>query len=115
MITPVEIYAEINSHPPLMQAEVQEQFLGQDIEWPLTFVSGTADKRGGAQLTFRFKPSHPRPFAGIYGEVPLSEYPWLKTLPADTPVRVKGRIRQVNELTIKLDILELSLQEPALR
>ena len=107
------IYQDIESHPPLMQAEARRKYRGQAIEWLLTFVSGSVDQ-GKAQLAFRSEPRLSGPLAGIWGDVALSEYPWLKTLPAETPLRVKARIKKVDGLAMTLDILELSLPEPAM-
>ena len=45
----------------------------------------------------------------VEGTVSLAKYPWLKTLRADAPVRVRGRIRGIGVLSIELEISELSL------
>jgi hypothetical protein len=111
MLTPEEIYKEIDSHPPLMQDTAKEKYIGQTVDWPLLFIDGSVNERGEARLTFRYDRQTSYPLAGIRGVVALSEHPWLKTLPAETPVRVKAQIRELDALVIKLDILELSLPQ----
>ena len=112
MLEPSHIYQDVESHPPLMQEEAQRKYIGQEVEWRLAFFSGSM-QQDQAHLMFRCELRQVRPFGGITGTVSLSSYPWLKTLPADEPVLVKGRIRRVNSMTIELDILELSIPEPA--
>ena len=115
MITPAEIYTDINSHPPLMQDDAKKKYIGQEVEWLLTFSSGSVE-HDEAHVMFRSEGrslGRAAGLGGVSGDVSLSAYPWLKTLRADEPVRVRGRIRGIHFIAIELDILELSVPEPA--
>jgi hypothetical protein len=114
MITPAEIYADVHSHPPLMQDDAKAKYIGQEVEWLLAFSSGSVDD-DQARLMFHSRSrGELNPFGGVAGWVSLSAYPWLKTLRADELVLVRGRIRRVHFIAIDLDILELALPEPAI-
>ena len=110
MLKPTEIYAEIDSHPPLMQEGAKEKYLGQEVDWQLIFFSGSVEKNGQARLAFHCEP---RAMGMVVGTASLAEYPWLKTLRADAAVRVRGRIQGIDSIAITLDGLEVSLPEPA--
>ena len=109
MLTPADIYADIESYPPLMQDEIKEKYVGQEVEWLVSFFSGSIHG-GKARLMFHHAS---RRIGGVTGVVALAEYPWLKSLRVDEPTRVKGRIRQIDAMAIELDILGLSIPEPA--
>lgn len=113
MLEPSKIYEDIESHPPLMQEEAQRKYIGQEIEWSLTFTGGYVHD-GMCHLRFRSGPRLSAPNGGVRCAVPLSRYSWLKTMQAETPVQVRGRIREINVLAIELDALELSLSESAI-
>ena len=104
-LDPSEIYADIISRPPLMRAQAAKAYIGKDVDWVLSYANGNELSLGEAWVAFR---SGPREIRMIAGTVPLSKYPELKSLPADTAVRVRGKIREVETLIIELDIAELS-------
>jgi len=108
-LEPETIYSDINSYPPLMREERKRAYIGKEVEWQVTLADGYEDK-GRVHLTFHCEP---RVLRLVSGTVRLSEYPWLKSLRADEPVQVRGRIRRLGGMAIELDILELNLQEPA--
>ena len=108
-LEPETIDADINSHPPLMREKIKREYLGKEVEWLVTFADGYEEK-GKAHLTFHCEP---RALRLVSGTVVLSDYPWLKSLRADEPVQVRGRIRRLGGMAIELDVLELSLPEPA--
>ena len=82
VLEPATIFAEIEAQPPLMPDEAAEAYLGQEVNWALTFSSGTKDRSGNARLSFRTPDELVRK---VHGTVRLSEYPWLNSLPADAP------------------------------
>ena len=108
-LEPETIYADINSHPPLMREKIKRGYLGKPVEWLVTFADGYEEK-GKAHLTFHCEP---RALRLVSGTVALSDYPWLKSLRADEAIRVRGRIQRIGGMAIDLDILEVSLPEPA--
>jgi hypothetical protein len=105
-LDPANIFAEIEAHPPLMRAEAANTYVGKDIDWLLTFFSGHELGIGRARLTFRIASQG---IGMVVGAVSLSDYPWLKSLHADEPVRVRGRIRKIDTMSIELEISELLL------
>ena len=110
MLKPADIYADIDSHPPLMQEDAKEKYLGQEVDWQLKFFSGSVEKKEQARVAFRQELRTP---GLVVGTVSLSDYPWLKALRADAVVRVRGRISSIDSMAIALDGLEVSLPEPA--
>ena len=74
---PSSIFAEIEAQPPLMRAEVSQRYLGEEIDWLLTFTKGRELDAGRAWLTFDFDP---RSIKMIVGEVGLAEYPQLRMI-----------------------------------
>ncbi len=104
VLQPTEIGAAIASHPPLMQEEAREQYLGREIEWLLPFSNGLVE-HGQARLTFYLNARAPWM---IVGAVSLADYPWLKSLPAKEMLRVRGRIRKIDAMAVYLDIAHLS-------
>ena len=109
MLRPAGIYAEIKSQPPLMRDEAGHKYVGREVEWLVTFANGW-ESEGQAHLSFCVEP---HVISMVKGTVSLADYPWLKSLRADAVVRVRGRIRRVESMTIELDKLELGLPETA--
>lgn len=108
MITPADIYREIESHPPLMREDVGKSYIGNEVEWIVTFTSGSVH-HDHAQLTCWVE-GH-RPPKMVFADVSLATYPWLKSLPADTAIRMRGRIRAIDAMAITLDIAEISIPD----
>src|SRR3989338_552688 len=80
MLELATIDQNIESHPPLMQEAAKKKYLGREVEWPLTFFSGSLRPDGRAHVMFHHAS---RRFGGVTGDVVLSNYPWLKALRAD--------------------------------
>ena len=109
LLQPAAIGADIDAQPPLKRQEICQAYVGKEVDWLATFINGWKEPKGRAGLAFQVEPHG----MTIFGMVPLASYPWLESLGADETVRVRGRIRKVNALSITLDILELSVPEPA--
>lgn len=105
MLEPTEIYAEIDSRPPLTRTEAARAYAGKDVDWTLWYVFGRERSSGQVHLAFQIARQEVRMAAGT---VALSDYPWLKSLRADQAVRVRGKIRHIGTLTIEVDIAELT-------
>ena len=110
MLQPADISAAIHSHPPLKRQGICKTYVGKEVDWLATFINGWKEPKGRAGLAFQVEPHG----MTIFGMVPLASYPWLESLGANTAVRVRGKIRKLNALSITLDILELALPEPAI-
>ena len=102
------IFADIEAQPPLMRAEVSQRYLGEEIDWLLTFTNGRELDAGRAWLTFDFDP---RSIKVIVAEVGLAEYPHLRTMRAGELLRIRGTIRKINALSIELEITALQLAQ----
>ena len=105
-LDPSSIYADFESRPPLIREEAQEAYRGKEVDWRLTFANGSAH---GEQVHVTFFASSRRARL-VAGDVLLSDHPWLKSLRVNEPVRLRGRIREVNAFAIYLDIDELSYE-----
>ena len=105
-LDPADIFAELKAQPPLTREEAARAYVDQEVDWMLTFADGSEDNSGRAHLIFRIPKQMLRIVESI---VSLSDYPWLKSLRADAPVRVRGRIRAIGVLFIELEISDLSL------
>ena len=103
-LDPLAIYANIESHPPLMREEAQQPYLGKEVDWRLTFAHGSA-KGDEVHVSFFVRSPKARLVAG---DVRLTDHPWLKSLHVNEPVRVHGRIREVSDVAIYLHIDHLS-------
>ena len=84
-----------------MRARAAKAYLGQEVEWALTFANGSEEPDGRAWLIFR-RDLHDLEL--ITGAVSLASYPSLRSLQPGEPVRVRGKIRKANPLYIELDI-----------
>jgi len=104
-----EIFADIKAQPPLMREQAAKAYLGQEVDWALTFTNGSEEPIGRAWLMLR---RNPRDLELIVGGVSLATYPSLRSLRPGEPVRVRGRIRKANPLYIELEITDLLLHQP---
>ena len=107
---PSQFFAEIDAQPPLMRANVANTYVGKEVDWNLFFVDGSEPIAGTASLIFH---SGVMVVWIISGEVSLIEHPYLRSLPAGEPVRVRGKIKKIDALSINLDISELTLAKIA--
>jgi len=87
-----------------------ELYLGQNVDWVLTFRNGSKDDRGQAWLIFS---TQPYGIQMVTGTVRLSDYPSLKSLPSGKAVRVRGRVRKIDTNCIDLEINRLTFPKPA--
>ena len=105
-LDPANIFAEIDAHPPLMRRQAVAQYVGRDVDWLLTFFDAHELGNDRARVTFHVASQG---MGLVKGAVSLSDYPWLKSLHADEAVRVRGRIRNIDAMSIELEIGELLL------
>ena len=105
-LDPANLFAEIDAQPPLMRDEAAKRYVGREVDWPLTFFSGHEHDLGQARVMFRVASQG---IGMVVGAVSLSDYPWLRSLHADEAVRVRGRIRNIDTMSIELDISDLLL------
>ena len=105
-LDPANIFAEIEAHPPLMREEAVKTYVGKDVNWTLTFWTGHMLDDHRVRLAFRVASQG---ISMVMGTVSLSEYPWLKALHANEMVQVSGRIRDIEPMSLELDISELLL------
>lgn len=104
LLRPSAIYAEINSHPPLMREQAKAAYIGREVDWPATFTDASEQPGEKASLMFYFEERDVRAVTGV---VSLSEYPQLRSLHSDERLRVRGTIRKIDQLFIELDISKL--------
>ena len=110
LLEPSRIFAEIEARPPLMRDQITGMYLGQHIDWMLTFRNGSKDDRGQARLIFS---TQPYGIQMVTGTVRLPDYPGLKSLPSGKAVRVRGRIRKIDTNCVDLEITRLTFPKPA--
>ncbi len=106
---PSRILADIEAQPPLMRDECARNYLDQPVDWVLIFRNASKNDRNQARLIFT---TEPYGMQMVTGAVDLDCYPSLKFLPADTTVRVQGRIRKIDTSRIDLVIDGLTLPKP---
>ena len=104
VITPSEIFAEVEALPPLMRPRFAEKYLGVEVDWPVRFADAWEKDAEMLRVAFHLEVAT---IQAIMGEVRRSEHPQLERLHAREPLRVHGRIRRVERLSIELDITEL--------
>ena len=101
---PSQIFAELDAQPPLMRSQVIAPYIGMGVDWPVTFANASEDRSGRVHLLFQFDS---RSVRIITGEIPLSEYPQLRSTQAGAQLRVCGTIRKIDTLSVGLEITEL--------
>lgn len=102
--TPAQIFSEFEAQPPLMRSEVARQYIGLDVDWPVTLADAREQRPGEIHVVGW---STSRGNGLIVVDVPLSAYPQLRTLRVNDPFRVKGKIKRVDAVVIELEIAEL--------
>ena len=107
VLNPVAICDELKAQPPLTRDEATKAYISGEVDRMLTFADGNEDRAGQAHLIFKI--SDHQMLRIVEGTVSPAKYPRLKTLRADAPVRVRGRIRGIGVLSIEPEISELSL------
>jgi hypothetical protein len=98
------IFAEIEAQPPLMRRKFIEQYLGVEVEWPAILSNASEDESEQARLICR---SDAHATKMITGTVSLTDYPQLRHTHVGEPLRLHGRIRKIDTLSIDLEILDL--------
>lgn len=98
-----EMFAKINAQPPLMRAKAWATYLGKEIDWTTTFFSGEIESGERVFLAFRHEASDKM----IFVRVTLTDYPWLMSTRRGELVRLRGRIEDINPLTIDLEATSL--------
>lgn len=97
------IFAEIEAQPPLMRPQAAKAYLGKLVDWLVIFANAS-EHSGQAHLILR---SDPHGVRMITGKVLLVEHPELRSLHSGEQIRVRGRIRKIDNLSIELEINQL--------
>ena len=105
-----EIFAEFKAQPPLMRSQAMEKYLGAEVDWPATLADAREQKPGQVHVVCWPEPDGQ---GLIVGDVSLSNYPHLRQLRVDDPVRMRGRIRKIDTITIELEIQDLVFAQVA--
>ena len=109
-VEPAEIFAEMDAQPPLVRQQAAAIYLDREVCWSLRFANATEPNQGQAHLIFRFDPYDIRM---VVGDILLSEYPSMMGARVEENVLVRGRIRKIDNLCIKLEIHDLVLPRTA--
>ena len=97
---------KLNEEPPYTREESEKAYIGQTLEQEARFVAiRPSQTEGLTHISLVSKEGFP----WIYTDINLSDYPWLKTLKADTYVRLKGVILSFSGHEISLEITELGI------
>ncbi len=102
-LRPEEIWEDVTSRPPLQQEDAISSYKGNRVEWLLSFVGAREVKD---KIRVSFLSSRPYPYL-VYGEVKLTDYPWLKVAHEGTKVQVQGVIQDISALGIDLAGIQL--------
>jgi len=98
-LEPEAIFSAVSAQPPLRRDEARASYVGREVDWTLVYIDGWEQSRGRARLAFKQERSIAR---CVFASVPLTDCPWLKHLHAGEIMRVRGRIAELNQLTITL-------------
>lgn len=109
-LEPSAIFAEIESHPPLMREQAKTAYIGKEVAWSVIFVNGYQQSSGEARLTFQPEPNEIK-FISVTAR--LTDYPWLTSTRAGETVHLRGNIRNINTLSIEVSLKELCPAQPA--
>lgn len=104
-ITYAEIRAAFTSAPPLQRATVAKSYEGIRVQWDGRLSNATHEK-DNYKLAVRIPPAY---FDLVFGVVPASSYPELKSIRQDQPVRITGTIANVDSIAIELSDMELEI------
>lgn len=99
LLEPERIFSEIDAQPPLMREQARAAYVGKGVDWVLTFADGWQESSEFARLAFRQERSVVR---FVKATVPLTDCPWLKHMHAGEIMRVRGRIAELDRLSITL-------------
>ena len=98
-LEPEAIFSEISAQPPLRRDEARASYVGREVDWTLVYIDGWEQSRGRARLAFKQERSIVK---CVFATVPLADCPWLKHMHAGEIMRVRGRIAELNRLTLTL-------------
>ena len=107
---PGEIFAVIQTQPPLMREQAASAYLGREVHWLLTFENGNEEPGGQAWLMFHFDPHSVKM---VEGRVSLSDYPSLRSMQSGETVLVHGQVRKISTISIELEIQDLVFAKAA--
>ena len=110
MLSPSEIFAEVEACPPLMREQAKAAYIGKEVAWPAIFANGYEQSLGQVRLMFQPDPTQVK-FIGT--TVCLLDYPWLKSTRAGETIHARGRIKNIDALRIELELSDLLLAQPA--
>jgi hypothetical protein len=94
----------MDAQPPLMRQQAAAVYLGKDVCWSLRFGNAMQISPGRAQLIFRFDP---RSIRMVVGDVVLAAYPSLVRTRVGENILVRGRVQEIDDLRITLEIRDL--------
>lgn len=103
-LDPANIFAEIDAYPPLMRREAVANYVGREVDWPLTFFDAHELGSDRARVVFHVASQG---MGFVKGTASLSDYPWLKSFHSGETVHVRGRICNIDTMFIELEISEL--------
>ena len=101
-----QIFDEFDTQPPLMREEFSQRYIGVEVDWPGTLADAREQKPGQVHVVCWPEPAGKRL---IVGDVPLADYPQLRQLRVGGHLRLCGTIRNIDKVSIELDISKLVL------
>jgi hypothetical protein len=96
-ITMKRIEDDFDSVPPYQQHEKGRYYEGLSIDWNLQYRSTYPQENGMVSVTMK---SLDKCFMTCHCSVLLSDYPALKILPSDAPIRIVGKMEKVTHFDI---------------
>ena len=100
VLEPEAIFSEISAQPPLRRDEARASYVGREVDWTLVYIDGWEQSRGRARLAFKQERSIVK---CVFATVPLSDCPWLRHVHSGETIRLRGRIADIDGLSIELD------------
>lgn len=101
-----EILKSVNMAPPMQRAGVCKNFVGIRVQWDASFYSGSEESDGKFKVWL--KPGDVN-LGLIVCEVSAADYPELKVLPEESPIRIIGNILKVEQTYIELTDVRLEV------
>ena len=99
-VEPSELFAKIDACPPLMREQAKAMYLGKEVDWILNLVNGWAERSEHARLALRQERSNVQ---FVIATVPLSDCPWLRHVHTGERLRIRGRIADIDGMSIELE------------
>lgn len=95
--TAQEIVKEIKKYPPGLRKTASDNYANIKVDWPVRYHT-IFGKEENTVVMMKDDSGYP----WIFTTVSLHEYPKLRTLHEDTPIRVKGKIQEIDEYEIRI-------------